>query len=200
MAKLPNSFYHRDDVVQISKDLLGKVLCTNINGEFTSGMIVETEAYRGAEDRASHAWNLRRTNRTEIMFGPGGVAYVYLCYGIHHLFNVVTNVPEIPHAVLIRAIEPLQGIDKMAERRNVAANKTRLTSGPGVASKALGIEVPHTGQSLKGSTIWIEGDGQEVSTKEIIASPRVGVDYAKEHAALPWRFRIKGNKWCSPAK
>ena len=97
-------------------------------------------------------------------------------------------------------VEPLQGIDKMAERRNVAANKTRLTSGPGGASKALGIEVPHTGQSLKGSTIWIEGDGQEVSTKEIIASPRVGVDYAKEHAALPWRFRIKGNKWCSPAK
>ena len=212
MSKLGIDFYQREDVLTISKELLGKVLCTNFNGSLTAGIIVETEAYAGVADRASHAYGGRRTNRTEVMYSPPGTAYVYLCYGIHHLFNVVTNVEGVPHAVLIRAIEPIEGIDIMLQRRKMSKLLQKLTAGPGILSQALGISTQHSGISLLGDNIWIEdnhplylskrSDGWYNKPKnfDIISSPRVGCQYAGKDAHNPWRFRIKGNKWVSPAK
>ena len=199
---LPTEFYLRKDVIQIARDLLGKVLCSRINGQETSAIIVETEAYRAPDDKASHAYNNRRTARTEIMFGPGGMAYVYLCYGIHHLFNVVTAPSEMAHAVLIRAVEPLGNVPLMLERRGMAVLAPRLTAGPGSLSKALGIRTSHTGTDLMDPSgpIWILDGGRQIPSKNIIASARVGVDYAEECADWPWRFRIGGSQWTSPAK
>ena len=199
---LPKSFYARTDVVQVSKDLLGKSLVTNFNGQRTVGKIVETEAYRAPDDKACHAYNNRRTKRTEIMFKEGGCAYVYLCYGIHHLFNVVTGPKDMAHAVLIRGIEPIDGLETMLKRRNQTKLKSNLTAGPGILSKALGISTQHTGLSLLSakSNIWIEDHGIDIAADEIIASPRVGVAYAEECALWPWRFRMKDSKWTSPAK
>src|SRR6478609_7148455 len=157
--KLSKDFYLRDDVVQISKDLLGKFLLTNINGEISGGMIVETEAYRAPDDRASHAWNNRKTERTKTMFLEGGVSYVYLCYGIHSLFNVITNIEDIPHAVLIRAVEPTDGIEVLLARRNMLKLEKRITAGPGVMAKALGIERSHNAISLQSEKVWIEDRG-----------------------------------------
>ncbi|RYD58992.1 MAG: DNA-3-methyladenine glycosylase [Sphingobacteriales bacterium] len=197
---LPEPFYTRTDVVTIAKELLGKVLVTNINGITTSGMITETEAYAGASDKASHAFGNRRTARTEVMFAGGGVAYVYLCYGIHHLFNVVTNVQDTPHAILIRAIEPLEGIPEMLQRRRMEIVKPSLTSGPGAMSMALGIHTRHTGLSLQGPEIWIEDRGIKLSKNKIVSATRVGVAYAAEDAYLPYRFFIQDNKYVSKAK
>jgi DNA-3-methyladenine glycosylase len=198
--KLPQSFYTRSEVVQISQELLGKYLFTQFENEICAGMIVETEAYCGATDRACHAYANRRTNRTEIMFAEGGVAYVYLCYGIHHLFNVVTNQKDQADAVLIRAIEPVIGEETMLKRRSFKQKKYHLTAGPGALSAALGIQTSHYGTDLQGDSIWIEDKGIEIEASKIIASPRVGVGYAGEDALLPWRFRIQDNPWCSKAK
>lgn len=200
--QLPKSFYTSEDVVQISKDLLGKYLVTNFNGFRTAGKIVETEAYRAPDDKACHAHNNRFTNRTKIMFEEGGVAYIYLCYGIHHLFNIVTAKKGMAHAVLIRAIEPAEGVATMLERRALKTVKRQLTGGPGVMSKALGIVKDYTGCSLTGTDaeIWIEDRGLQISTANIIASPRVGIPYAEECIDWPWRFRIKDSRWTSPAK
>ncbi len=200
--RLTKDFYQREDVVQISKELLGKVLVTTFDGQRAAGRIVETEAYRGPDDKACHAHNNRYTNRSKIMFRPGGRAYIYLCYGIHHLFNVVTAFEGMPHAVLVRAVEPLENIDLMLARRNFTAVKPQLTAGPGVMSKALGITREWTGLDMttSDSPIWLEDHGEQISDQEIIASPRVGVDYAEDHALWPWRFRIKNNRWTSPAK
>ena len=184
----------------IAKELLGKVLVTNINGIYTAAMIVETEAYAGPVDKASHAYGNRRTARTEIMFGKGGTAYVYLCYGIHHLFNVVTNKKDTPHAVLIRGVEPLEGIDYMLARRGKEHLQPSLTAGPGALSVALGIHTRHTGASLSGNEIWIEDRGIKVPAKDIVAATRVGVAYAQQDAYLPYRFSIKGNKYVSKGK
>lgn len=197
---LPESFYSRKDVVKIAQELLGKVLVTEFDGIYTAGMITETEAYAGAIDKASHAFGNRRTNRTEVMFGHGGVAYVYLCYGIHHLFNVVTNEREAPHAILIRAIEPLEGIEYMLERRGKTVLQPSLTAGPGAMSMALGIYSKHTGLSLQGPEIFIEDRGIKISKKDIVAATRVGVAYAQDDAYLPYRFYIKGNAYVSKAK
>jgi DNA-3-methyladenine glycosylase len=198
--KLDKAFYTQPDVVSISKQLLGKCLVTHIDNQICKGIIVETEAYCGATDKACHAHLNRRTKRTEIMFQEGGKAYVYLCYGIHSLFNIVTNTEGNADAVLIRAVEPIEGIEAMLQRRKMTKANTRLTAGPGVMSKALGISTHHYGTALTGNQIWIEDQGTVISENEIIASPRVGIDYAEEDALLPWRFRIKGNKWTSPAK
>jgi DNA-3-methyladenine glycosylase len=198
--KLPVSFYEREDVVLISKELIGKILVTQFDGRLTAGRIVETEAYNGIGDKASHAWNGRRTNRTEIMYAPGGVAYVYLCYGIHHLFNVVTNVKNIPNAVLIRAVEPLEGIDIMLERTKKSKAGYDLTRGPGNVSKALGIYTKHTGCNLIGVEIFIADDGFQYDPVDIIATPRIGVDYAGEDASLPYRFIVKNNLYVSGKK
>lgn len=188
--KLERSFYTRSNVVQIAKDLLGKYLYTCWNGKITGGIITETEAYAGITDRASHAYNNRRTQRTGIMYWQGGTAYIYLCYGIHSLFNVVTNVEGIPHAVLIRAIHPTDGIDLMLKRRNKKKSDKTLTRGPGSVSQALDIHYSHTGKDLLGDEIWIEDKEIKIHSKKIIAGPRIGVDYAGEDAKLPYRFRI----------
>lgn len=186
--RLPNSFLLRDNVVQISRELLGKCLVTNINGQYSAGLITETEAYAGVNDKASHAFGGRRTNRTEIMYHEAGKIYVYLCYGIHHLFNVVTNVKDVPHAVLIRAIHPIDGIATMLERRNKQKPDSKLSAGPGTLTKALGIETSHTGLKLNDGPIWLEDRGIQVSKSEIQIGPRVGIDYAEEDALRPYRF------------
>jgi len=188
--KLDLSFYLRSDVVAISKELLGKVLCTNIDGKCTSAIITETEAYAGIGDKASHAYNGCRTQRTNIMFRQGGCAYIYLCYGIYSLFNVVTNIEDIPHAVLIRGAIPLKGTQTMLQRtgkKNVANN---LLSGPGKLSKALGLHFSLTGTSLLDNTIWIEDRGIIIPPQHITATPRIGIDYAEEDALLPYRFVV----------
>lgn len=202
MNRLPKSFYTRSDVVQISKDLLGKYLVTNFDNTKTVGKIVETEAYRAPDDKACHAHLNRFTERTKVMFEEGGVAYIYLCYGIHHLFNIVTGEKGMAHAVLVRAVEPIENIPAMLARRGMENLKPQLTSGPGIASKALGITKQWTGVSLiaADSPIWIEDRNFSVPESEIIASPRVGIDYAEECALWDWRFRIKGNKFTSKAK
>ncbi len=188
--KLKPEFYLRKNVLQITEELIGKFLVTNFDGVKTSGMIVEAEAYNGAIDKASHAYNGRRTKRNEIMYSEGGVAYVYLCYGIHHLFNVVTNYKDTPHAILIRAIVPIDGIDEILYRRKQKLNK-KISDGPGTLSTALGIKTEHSGLSLSGNKIWIEDRGIKFNKKDIITSPRIGVDYAGEDAKLPYRFRLK---------
>lgn len=195
--KLPPEFYQRDDVVGISRELLGKFLFTNTGGDLTGGIIVETEAYRGPEDKASHAWNGRFTERTKTMYQPGGHAYVYLCYGIHYLFNVVTAGKNTPHAVLVRAVKPVEGIDVQLRRRNMSSLHPRITAGPGSVCKALGIDKSLNGASLEGPAIWIEDRGTIIESDTIKAGPRVGVDYAEEHALLPWRFRINGDLYSS---
>lgn len=202
MARLPIDFYTRPDPVQAAKDLLGKYLVTRFEGEMTAGKIVETEAYRAPDDRACHAFGNRRTARTEVMFAEGGRAYVYLCYGIHHLFNVVTGPADAAQAVLIRALQPVDNVALMLERRGMANLSPKLTAGPGALTQALGIHTRHTGLSLveDNSPIWIEDRGNAILEEDIVASPRVGVAYAKECAAWPWRFRLKGSPWTSPAK
>jgi DNA-3-methyladenine glycosylase len=197
---LPESFYLGTDVVQIARELLGKVLVTEIGGIHTAGMITETEAYGGITDKASHSYGGRRTGRTEVMYSHGGVAYVYLCYGIHHLFNVVTNAGDIPHAILIRAIEPLEGIDAMLARRGKARLQPLLTAGPGAMSMALGIHTRHTGASLQGPDIYIEDRGIKIAKKDIVAVTRVGVAYALDDALRPYRFYLKGNSYVSKGK
>lgn len=200
LAILPDSFYDRPGVVKVARELLGKVLVTVFQGRRTSGRIVEVEAYNGVVDRASHAWSGRRTKRTEVIFGPAGVAYVYLIYGIHHLFNVVTNSRDVPHAVLVRGVEPLEGIPVMLERTGKAKLDHTLTRGPGNVSRGLGIHTTDTGTSLLGDTIFIADDGYRPRRGEIVATPRIGVDYAGEDAALPYRFYIKGNPYVSGPK
>jgi len=198
---LPQSFYDREDVVLISKQLLGKRIETDINGIVTSALIVETEAYKAPEDKASHAHNNRRTGRTEVMFGPPGHAYVYLCYGIHKLFNIVTAGEGTPHAVLIRAVEPVEGTDYMLLRRGMNALSPQVTAGPGALSKAMGIGLAHTGTPLylDQSQIRISDAGLSYPDSDIIESARVGVGYAKEWASVPWRFRLKNSAWTSKA-
>lgn len=191
MKKLDKNFYLREDVVQIARDLLGKYLFTNFNGNKTGGIITETEAYNGIIDRASHAYGGRRTERTEIMYNHGGIAYVYLCYGIHSLFNVVTNRKNIPHAVLIRGLHPVHGIDVMMKRRKKKTIDKSFTRGPGSVSQALGIHYSQSGISLSGNKIWIEENGIIVSESSINISTRVGVEYSGEDAQLPYRFILK---------
>ncbi|RZA01275.1 MAG: DNA-3-methyladenine glycosylase [Sphingobacteriaceae bacterium] len=195
--KLPQEFYHSDDVVAISRALLGKYLFTYIDDVITGGYIVETEAYNGGIDRASHAFGNRLTPRTKTMFEEGGIAYVYLCYGIHEMFNVVTSVKGQPHAVLIRAINPTEGLDIMQHRRNMQVVKSSITSGPGSVAKALGISRALNATSLQDNKIWIEDKGLTFADDQIAAVPRVGVDYAGEDALLPYRFYVKGNPYVS---
>ena len=188
--KLSRDFYLRDNVVEISSDLLGKVLSTRMNDVLTQAIITETEAYAGVTDKASHAYGNRRTKRTEPMFGEGGTAYVYLCYGLHHLFNVVTNTAGIPHAILIRAGIPFEGIDIMLNRRDKKRKDKRLLAGPGSLAKALGITTEHTGLSLLDNRIWIEDRGIAVDNESLLVGPRVGIDYAGPDALRPYRFRV----------
>ena len=198
--KLPITFYRQKNVCTIAKALIGKVLVSSFNNMITAGRIVETEAYNGAIDKASHAWGGRKTKRTEIMYAAGGISYVYLCYGIHHLFNVVTNVEDVPHAILIRAIEPLTGIDHMLQRTGKIKLDNTLTRGPGNVSKAMGIYTQHTGMDLQGKELFIVDDGFKVKPSQIAATPRIGVDYAGKDALLPYRFILKDNPYVSGKK
>ena len=197
LLKLPLSYYSNQDVLFLAQDLLGKVLFTEIKGAVTAGIIVETEAYFGVTDKASHAYGGRRTDRTDTLYSHGGISYVYLCYGIHHLFNVVTSVKDEPHAVLVRAVEPFIGREIIETRRNMPASRAAISSGPGSAAKALGIDRDFNKKELTGNEIWIEDHGIQYAPDEIIASTRIGVAYAQEDALLPWRFFVKNNKYVS---
>lgn len=188
--KLQATFYQSNNVVLLAKQLLGKSLFTKINGKLTGGIITETEAYEGIADRASHAYGGRRTKRTEVMFQKGGVSYVYLCYGIHYLFNVVTGEEGIPHAVLVRGIYPVVGIDEILRRRKKAKLIKNVADGPGKLTKALGISLKHNGARLDGDEIWIEKEGLKIIETDIQISKRIGVDYAGEDANLAYRFRL----------
>lgn len=190
MNKLRKGFYKRDDVLEVARDLLGKALCTREDGQVTKALITETEAYAGIEDRASHAYGGRRTKRTEPMFAEGGIAYVYLCYGIHHLFNVVTGSRDEPYAVLVRAGLPLAGVDVMLARRDRPRADKRLLAGPGSLARALGIRSGLSGTSLLGNQIWIEDHGVRIDEGAIVTGPRIGVDYAGVDAARPYRFIV----------
>ena len=186
---LPESFYARPDVTRVSRDLLGKRLCSLIGGHFTSGIITETEAYCGRGDKACHANNGKRTPRTEVMFGEPGHAYIYLCYGIHHLFNVVTNRKGLADAVLVRAVYPEAGVDVMKERRQ-GTSFQNLANGPGKFTQALGITTDLNKTSLFSKPLWIEDTSFEIPPSHITHSKRIGIDYAEEDALLPWRFFI----------
>jgi DNA-3-methyladenine glycosylase len=192
MKKLPPEFYLHHDVVHLARELLGKVLATHIDGEgITAGIITETEAYAGAVDRASHAYGNRRTPRNETMYRTGGLAYIYLCYGIHHLFNVVTNQAEVPHAVLVRAIHPMEGRQRMLQRLRPGASALPPLNGPGKLTRALGIHTKLNGTPLTGDTIWLADNGITIPKDGILATPRIGVDYAGDHARWPYRFLLK---------
>ncbi len=190
--RLDESFYLRGDVVKIARELLGKILFTNIRGQVTSGIIVETEAYSQTE-RGSHAFK-GMTARNKVMFNGGGIAYVYLCYGIHHLFNIVTNVDGVADAVLIRALEPVKGEEHMLRRMKVKSPR-RISSGPGKLAKAMGIDRSFNGKYLGSDDVWVEDVGTVVN--KIKANKRIGLDYAGRDALLPWRFTIQGNPWVS---
>jgi DNA-3-methyladenine glycosylase len=196
MNKLPREFYTRPDVLEVARDLIGKKLVVpNRNGSRVAGIIVETEGYRGPEDRASHAWNGRRTNRTETMYGVGGTAYVYFVYGMYYQFNVVTSVEDRPHAVLVRALEPAEGLDVM-RRRRAGRSEYELTSGPGRLCLALEIDRKLDKADLLGERVWIE-EGISISPRQIARGPRVGIDYAEEWAQKPWRFWARDNPFVS---
>ena len=194
-SRLARDFYLRQDVTLVARELLGKVLVTNFDGVCTAGMITETEAYRAPDDRACHAFGNRRTRRTEVMFQEGGRAYIYLCYGIHHLFNVVTGPADMAHAVLIRAIEPLEGVGYMLQRRQRIRITPALSTGPGALSQALGLTTAWTGQCFldENTPIWIEDRGIEIGQTDVVAGKRIGVDYAGDCAEWPWRFWINSN-------
>ncbi|MEJ7589487.1 MAG: DNA-3-methyladenine glycosylase [Ferruginibacter sp.] len=197
MNKLTIDFYNRKDVLQIARELLGKIMITDIEDVITSGRIVETEAYAGITDKASHSWSGRRTARNEHMYAQAGTSYVYVCYGIHQMFNVVTNDKDIPDAVLIRAVEPLQGIDAMLARTGKEKPDRTLTKGPGNVGKALGIQKIHSGTRLLDETIYIVSDDFTLEDFQVGSSKRIGVDYAGPDALLPYRFYIRGNKYVS---
>ncbi len=194
--KLPRDFYTRSNVLTISRDLLGKLLVVlDEHGNRVSGKIVEVEAYRGPEDRASHAYGGRRTKRTETMYQRGGLAYVYFVYGMYNQFNVVTNIEDIPHAILVRALEPVEGLEIMRTRRHSHADRN-LTNGPGKLCLAMGIDRQLDRADLLGNRVWLE-ELENVPPSRIAKGPRIGIDYAEDWIEKPWRFWVKGNEYVS---
>lgn len=195
---LKRDFYTRADTLRVARELLGKRLVVpSADGARVSGRVVEVEAYLGAEDRAAHSYGGRRTRRTETMFGVGGTAYVFFVYGIHHQFNVVTGPEGQPHAVLVRAVEPEEGVELMKERRPVRKER-ELTSGPGKLCRALGLDLSFDGEDLtRGGRAWLEETGVKLRPDEIASGPRIGVAYAAEDALKPWRFWVAGNEYVS---
>ncbi len=194
--KLPREFYTRQNVLTVARELLGKLLVVpSANGARVSGMIVETEAYRGPRDRASHAYGGRRTKRTETMYLRGGAAYVYFVYGMYYQFNVVTNVKDTPHAVLVRALQPVEGIETMRSRRHGQPDHN-LSNGPGKLCIALGIDRQLDRADLLGDRVWLE-DVEKISRSRIASGARIGIDYAEEWVEKPWRFWIRDNPFVS---
>jgi len=197
---LAPSFYQRDDVLAISKELLGKHIYTSFDGIITGGVIVETEAYRAPDDKACHAYGNKLTERTKTMFLEGGTLYVYISYGMHRMINVVTSTNGKAHAILVRAVEPIKGIDKILQRRQHDELKYNTMNGPGKSAMALGVEECHDGSFLcnKDCGIWIEDVGSIIKDNEIVIGPRVGMSiHTGVDAHRPWRFYIKDNKWVS---
>ncbi len=173
----------------LARKLIGKHLFTKFNsGVITGGIISETEAYAGIYDKASHAYNNRLTKRTRTMFMEGGIAYVYLCYGIHALFNIITNKKNVPHAILIRGVIPTHGIEKIKQRTGYDKISNNSLQGPGKVTKALGINTSHDKTPLTGNEIWLEDQGANTREDDIITTKRIGVDYAGQDAHLPYRF------------
>ena len=196
--KLPKSFYQRDDTLAIARELIGKLLMTNIGGELTGGIIIETEAYQGPGDRGSHAFNNKRTPRNEVMYSEGGQVYMYICYGIHDMLNVVTGKAGTPHAILIRAIEPTVGLEIIKKRRNLYNQPYRLCQGPGSLAKALGLNKTHNQLDIEGDMVWIE-DAGSFPEDQILATARVGMNFEGPYKIIPWRFILKDNKYVSRA-
>ncbi len=197
MKKLPLSFYARKDVVRIAKDLIGKIIVTNFDGNLTSGKVVETEAYVALTDKASHSYGGRRTARNEHMYSAPGTAYVYICYGLHQMMNIVTNDKDVPDAVLIRAVEPIDGIDIMLKRTGKQIFDSTLTRGPGNVGKALGIFKHHSGNYLLGNEIYLMDNKIKINNEEIGISKRIGVESAGQDAQLPYRFYLRNNRFVS---
>ena len=204
MNKLSRQFYLRDDTLQIARELLGKILVVPAeNGERISGMIVEAEAYMGAIDKAAHSYGNRRTARTETMFAVGGTVYIFFIYGMYFQFNVVVGAVGTPHAILIRAVEPIEGIEIMRERRRLKSKKPEakipdknLTSGPGKLCIAFGIDKTYNNEDLLGDRVWLE-EGKSFADEEIMSGRRIGIDYAEEYAEKPWRFWARENSFVS---
>ncbi len=195
-SKLPREFYTRTNVLTVARELLGKLLVVPApNGQRVSGIIVETEAYRGPLDRASHAYGGRRTRRTETMYGLGGTVYIFFVYGMYNQFNVVTNVENVPHAVLIRALEPAEGIELMRQRRHDQPDRN-LTNGPGKLCMAMGIDRRLDRADLSGNDVWLEA-GERIPPRRIASGPRIGINYAEEWVDKPWRFWVKDNPFVS---
>ncbi|MBK0382311.1 DNA-3-methyladenine glycosylase [Pedobacter sp. SD-b] len=193
---LDNTFYHRNDTVKMAKELIGKFLFSNVDGKLTGGMIVETEAYMGSIDSSCHTFNNRKTERNATMFNRGGVSYMYVCYGIHDMLNIVTGDEGNSQVILVRAVEPKFGLDIMQQRRGqVPLN--RLAKGPGSLAKALGLNKSFDNSSLTDGLIWIENKGIEFLEKDIIESPRIGLSCPEPYFSIPWRFFLKGNKFVS---
>ena len=197
MSRLPQSYYTNEDVVFLAKDLVGKSLFVQTEGVLTGGIIVETEAYKGPEDVGSHAYNHRRTSRNDIMYSVGGVVYMYICYGIHDMLNIVTGTENMAHAILIRAIQPTTGIEIMRERRKVFKEDVRLCRGPGALAKALALKKVHNGISLQSDEIWIEEQGLTVDQNQITAGPRIGLNIDEPYKSIPWRFYLTGSPYVS---
>jgi DNA-3-methyladenine glycosylase len=200
-SRLERDFYTRTDTLRVARELLGKRLVVPSRaGARVSGRVVEVEAYLGAEDRAAHSYGGRRTRRTETMFAAGGTAYVFFVYGMHHQFNVVTGPEGLPHAVLVRAVEPEEGLELMRERRPVPKER-ELTSGPGKLCRALGLDLSFDGEDLtEGRRVWLEETGVSFRPEQIASGPRIGVAYAAEDALRPWRFWVEGNGYVSRGK
>jgi DNA-3-methyladenine glycosylase len=197
LKPLPREFYARP-VLTVARDVIGKVLVHETAQGLLAGRIVEAEAYRGPEDRAAHSWGGRRTERTEVMFGPPGFAYVFFVYGMHWHVNVVTTKAGAPHAVLLRAVEPLVGVRLMAQRRGLPETNVNLTNGPGKLCQAFGIDKRHNKVDLTAGRLFLsEGD---TPRGKLVRSARIGVDYAGSWAEKPWRFCEQGNRWVSRAR
>ncbi|HNQ60952.1 MAG TPA: DNA-3-methyladenine glycosylase [Bacteroidia bacterium] len=188
---ISESFFKRKDVTVIAQELIGKLIYSNFDNIKTGGIITETEAYSGIQDRASHAFGGRRTARTEVMYQEAGTIYVYLCYGIHHLFNIVTNAKDIPDAILIRSIYPVTGIGTIRKRRSgTAIADSQLCVGPGNMTKGLGITINENGTLLNKSKIYITGKAYLKDRSLIQSGHRIGVAYAGKDALLPYRFYV----------
>ncbi|HEY1007175.1 MAG TPA: DNA-3-methyladenine glycosylase [Sphingobacteriaceae bacterium] len=194
---LPQSYYLNGDVVALARDLIGKQLFVRTEDVLTGGIIVETEAYRGPEDTGAHSYNHRRTARNDIMYSDGGVVYMYICYGIHDMLNIVTGPADRAHAILIRALQPTTGLETMRERRKVRHEDPRLCRGPGALAKALALKKVHNGSSLQGPEIWIEDHGRPFADDEIVSGPRIGLNIGEPYKSIPWRFYVRGSTYVS---
>jgi DNA-3-methyladenine glycosylase len=199
IMKLPLEFYLREDTLEVARDLLGKLLVvSDKKGRRVSGMIVEIEAYLGEIDKGAHSYGGRRTARNEITYAEGGHVYVFFVYGMYYQLNFVTGPTEHPHVCLIRAVEPVEGIDIMRKRRGKKMPDKNLTSGPGKLCIAFGIDRSLNGEHLLGERIWVE-EYKNFAKKDIADGKRIGIDYAEEFADMPWRFWVKENPYVSKA-